>query len=231
MHFASKDAMDIRGLGEANIRKFYELGILRSIPQIYQLDFNAIAQLEGFGKKSIDNLQTAIENSKAQPLHRLIFALGIRFVGETMAKTLAHAVSHLLDLQKFDEEALQNLEDVGPKVAGSIVQFFSNEDNLKMLKELEKLGLKLTNEKKQYATSGNLEGLSFLFTGTLSKLKRNDAEELVERNGGTILSGVSSKLNYLVVGEDAGSKLEKAKKINSIKIISEDDFLNIIKTS
>lgn len=231
MHFASKDAMDIRGLGEANIRKFYELGILRSIPQIYQLDFNAIAQLEGFGKKSIDNLQTAIENSKAQPLHRLIFALGIRFVGETMAKTLAHAVSHLLDLQKFDEEALQNLEDVGPKVAGSIVQFFSNEDNLKMLKELEKLGLKLTNEKKQYATSGNLEGLSFLFTGTLSKLKRNDAEELVERNGGTILSGVSSKLNYLVVGEDAGSKLEKAKKINSIKIISEDDFLNIVKTS
>ena len=120
---------------------------------------------------------------------------------------------------------------MGPKVAGSIVQFFSNEDNLKMLKELEKLGLKLTNEKKQYATSGNLEGLSFLFTGTLSKLKRNDAEELVERNGGTILSGVSSKLNYLVVGEDAGSKLEKAKKINSIKIISEDDFLNIVKTS
>jgi DNA ligase (NAD+) len=231
MHFASKDAMDIRGLGEANIRKFYELGILRSIPQIYQLDFSAIAQLEGFGKKSIDNLQTAIENSKAQPLHRLIFALGIRFVGETMAKTLAHAVSYLLDLQKFDEEALQNLEDVGPKVAGSIVQFFSNDDNLKMLKELEKSGLKLTNEKKQYATSGNLEGLSFLFTGTLSKLKRNDAEELVEKNGGTILSGVSSKLNYLVVGEDAGSKLEKAKKINSIKIISEDDFLNIIKTS
>ena len=229
MHFASKDAMDIRGLGEANIRKFYELGLLRSIPQIYQLDFDAIAQLEGFGKKSIDNLKTAIENSKAQPLHRLIFALGIRFVGETMAKTLAHAVSHLSDLQKFDEEALQNLEDVGPKVAGSIVQFFNNKDNITMLKELETLGLTLRNDQKQYASSGNLQGLTFLFTGTLSKLKRSDAEEMVEKNGGSILSGVSSKLNYLVVGEDAGSKLEKAKKINSIKIISEEDFLNIIK--
>ena len=229
MHFASKDAMDIRGLGEANIRKFYELGLLRSIPQIYQLDFDAIAQLEGFGKKSIDNLKTAIENSKAQPLHRLIFALGIRFVGETMAKTLAHAVSHLSDLQKFDEEALQNLEDVGPKVAGSIVQFFNNKDNITMLKKLETLGLTLRNDQKQYASSGNLQGLTFLFTGTLSKLKRSDAEEMVEKNGGSILSGVSSKLNYLVVGEDAGSKLEKAKKINSIKIISEEDFLNIIK--
>jgi DNA ligase (NAD+) len=229
MHFASKDAMDIRGLGDANIRKFYEIGLLLNIPGIYKLDFNEIGKLEGFGKKSIDNLQTAIENSKAQPLHRLLFALGIRFVGETMAKTLAHAVNHLLDLQKFDEEALQNLEDVGPKVAGSIVQFFANNDNIIMLNELESLGLKLSNDKKQYATSGNLQGLSFLFTGTLSKLKRSDAEELVEKNGGIILSGVSSKLNYLIVGEDAGSKLEKAKKINSVKIISEDDFLNILK--
>jgi DNA ligase (NAD+) len=229
MHFASKDAMDIRGLGEANIRKFYDLGLLRTIPGIYTLNFDEIAKLEGFGKKSIDNLQTAIENSKAQPLHRLIFALGIRFVGETMAKTLAHAINHLLDLQKFDEEALQNLEDVGPKVAGSIVQFFSNDDNIKILKELETLGLKLINDKKQYASSGNLDGLTFLFTGTMAKLKRSEAEEMVEKNGGQILSGVSSKLNYLVVGEDAGSKLEKAKKINSVKIISEDDFLNILK--
>ncbi len=231
MHFVSKDAMDIRGLGEANIRKFYDLGMLRTIPQIYQLDFTAIAELEGFGKKSIDNLQLAIDNSKTQPLHRLIFALGIRFVGETTAKTLAHAVNHLLDLQKFDEEALQNLEDVGPKVASSIVLFFSNDDNIKILKELEALGLTLNNDKKKYADNGNLEGLTFLFTGTMSKLKRSEAEGLVEKNGGQILSGVSSKLNYLVVGEDAGSKLEKAKKINSVKIISEDDFIKIVEKS
>ena len=228
MHFASKDAMDIRGLGDANIKKFYDLGFLKTIPQVYQLDYEKIGALEGFGKKSIDNLKSAIEKSKQQPLHRLIYALGIRFVGETMAKTLAHAVDHLLDLKNFDEEALQNLEDVGPKVAGSVYTFFRNDDNLLMLKELESLGLQLVNDKKQYATKGNLQGLSFLFTGTMAKLKRSEAEELVEENGGSIVSGVSSKLSYLVVGDDAGSKLEKAKKINSIKIISEDQFLKMV---
>jgi len=228
MHFASKDAMDIRGLGSANIEKFYNLGLLTSIPQIYQLDYDTIRTLEGYGSKSIDNLKTAIENSKKQPLHRVIFALGIRYVGETMAKTLAHAVDHLLDLAKFDEEALQNLEDVGPKVSGSVVQFFRNHDNIQMIKALEKLGLQLNNEKKNFNNTGNLSGQSFLFTGTLNKLKRSEAEELVESNGGTLVSSVSSKLNYLVVGEDAGSKLEKAKKISSVKIISEDQFLKMV---
>ena len=228
MHFASKDAMDIRGLGDANIRKFYELGLLRTIPQVYQLDYEAIGQLEGLGPKSIANLKSAIEKSKAQPLHRLMFALGIRHVGETMAKTLAHAVHHLLDLQQFSEEDLMNLEDVGPKVANSVFTFFRNDDNIAMLRELEALGLQLANEKKQLASSGNLQDLTFLFTGSLAKLKRSEAEELVEQNGGKIVSGVSAKLNYLVVGEDAGSKLEKAKKITSVKIISEDQFLKMI---
>lgn len=229
IHFASKDAMDIRGLGSAIIEKFYTLGLLTSIPQIYQLDYEAISQLEGFGKKSIDNLKTAIDNSKTQPLHRLIFALGIRYVGETMAKTLAHAVDHLLDLKNFDEEALQNLEDVGPKLAGSVVQFFSNHKNIELIKALEAKGLQLKNEKR--SSEGTLRDQTFLFTGSLSKLKRSEAEELVEQNGGKLVSGVSSKLNYLVVGEDAGSKLEKAKKINTIKIISEEQFLKMIKPS
>jgi DNA ligase (NAD+) len=231
MHFSSKDAMDIRGLGEALIEKFYNLGLLRSIPQIYQLDFEAIGKQEGFGKKSIDNLQTAIENSKAQPLHRLLFALGIRYVGETMAKTLAQAIDHLLDLQNFDEEALQNLEDVGPKVAGSVVQFFRNEDNLAMIRELELLGLSLRNQKKSGAAGGSLEGQTFLFTGTLARLKRSEAEEMVEQQGGKILSGVSNKLNYLIVGEDAGSKLEKAKKLGSVRILTEDQFITMIRPS
>jgi DNA ligase (NAD+) len=231
MHFASKDAMDIRGLGSAIIEKFYTLGLLTSIPQIYQLDFDAIGQLEGFGKKSVDNLKTAIENSKKQPLHRLLYALGIRYVGETMAKTLAHAIDHLLDLQSFEEEALRNLEDVGPKVAGSVVQFFSNQDNIEMINVLGVLGLQLKNEKKDFASGSSLDGQTFLFTGTLLKLKRSEAEEMVEKNGGKIVSGVSSKLNYLVVGEDAGSKLEKAKKITNIKILSEDQFLKMITAS
>lgn len=227
-HFVSKDAMDIRGLGEANIKKFYELGLLKSIPQIYRLDFDAIGKLEGFGERSISNLQSAINNSKQQPLHRLVFALGIRFVGETMAKTLANAANHLLDLKEFDEEKLKTLEDVGPKVAGSVVQFFANEDNVGLIKELEALGLQVKNEKKETGGDGSLQGQTFLFTGSLQKLKRSDAEELVEKNGGKIVSGVSSKLNYLVVGEDAGSKLEKAKKIASISVLSEDQFLAMV---
>ncbi len=228
IHFTSKDAMDIRGFGEANVRKFFELGLLKDIPGVYGLDYKKIGELEGFGKKSINNLQTAISNSKNQPLHRLIYALGVRFVGETTAKTLAHSVNHLLDFQDYSLEDLQNLEDIGPKVGGSIYHFFRNKDNIKMIRELEDLGLKLKNEKKDLSKGGNLTGQSFLFTGTLPTLKRSEAEEMVETNGGQILSGVSSKLNYLVVGEDAGSKLEKAKKINSVKIISEDDFLKLI---
>lgn len=228
IHFVSKDAMDIRGFGDANVRKFYELGLLKDIPGIYSLDFTKISGMEGFGQKSIDNLQQAISNSKKQPLHRLIYALGIRFVGETTAKTLAQAIDYLPDFKKFSLEELQNLEDVGPKVAGSIHHFFSNKENIKMLEELEKLGLQLKNEKKQLTTGGNLSGQSFLFTGTLPTLKRSEAETMVEENGGQLLSGVSAKLNYLVVGEDAGSKLEKAKKINTVKIISEDEFLQMI---
>lgn len=228
IHFVSKDAMDIRGFGDANVRKFYELGFLNDIPGVYTLDFKKIEGMEGFGQRSIDNLQLAINNSKKQPLHRLIYALGIRFVGETTAKTLAQAVNHLLDFKKFSLEELQNLEDVGPKVAGSIHHFFSNKDNIKLLEQLEKLGLQLKNEKKDLSSSGNLKGQTFLFTGTLPTLKRSEAEAMAEQNGGQILSGVSAKLNYLVVGEDAGSKLDKAKKLNTVKIISEDEFLKLL---
>lgn len=228
IHFVSKDALDIRGFGEANVRKFVELGLLGDIPGIYTLDFAQLASMEGFGKKSIENLQQAIELSKKQPLYRLIYALGIRFVGETTARTLANAVDHLLDFQSFSEEQLQQLEDVGTKVAGSIRQFFSNSDNIKMLHALEKLGLTLRNEKKDTHSTGNLTGKTFLFTGTLSKLKRSEAEEMVRANGGQILSGVSAKLNYLVAGEEAGSKLEKAKKIPSIHVINEQDFIKLL---
>jgi DNA ligase (NAD+) len=229
IHFSSKDAMDIRSFGDANIRKFYELGFLKDVPGIYQLPFEKIRQLEGFGEKSITNLQTAIETSKKQPLHRLIYALGIRYVGETTAKTLAKAVGHLLDFKNLTAEELQNLEDVGPKVAGSIDQFFRNHDNIHMLEKLESLGINLKSNKSSMIAGGNLDGQTFLFTGTLHQLKRNEAEEQVEKNGGKILSGVSSKLNYLIVGDDAGSKLEKAKKIPSIRILSEQEFLQFIK--
>ena len=228
IHFVSKDAMDIKSFGDANIRKFYELGLLKNIPQIFNLDFEIIGRLEGFGKKSVDNLKAAIETSKTQPLYRLIYALGIRFVGETTAKTIASHIEHILDLQNFSIEQLQSFEDVGVKVASSIHHYFSQEKNIALIKELEALGLNMI-QTNTTAVDGNLSGLNFLFTGTLTQLKRSDAEAMVEARGGHILSGVSSKLNYLVVGEDAGSKLEKAKKIASIKIITEAEFVELIK--
>ena len=228
IHFVSKDAMDIKSFGDANIRKFYELNLLKNIPQIYQLDFAQIGQLEGFGKKSVDNLKAAIEASKQQPLYRLIYALGIRYVGETTAKTIASQIHHILDLVTLTEEQLQAFEDVGVKVAKSIRHYFAEEKNITLIKELEALGLNMI-QTNATAVDGNLSGLNFLFTGTLTQLKRSEAEAMVEARGGHILSGVSSKLNYLVVGEDAGSKLEKAKKIASIKIISEADFIELVK--
>lgn len=228
IHFVSKDAMDIRSFGESNVRKFYGMQLLKDIPGIYTIDYSKLEQLEGFGKKSLTNLQTAIEGSKTQPLHRLIFGLGIRYVGETTAKTLAKAVSYLPDFKDWTEEQLLALEDIGPKVAGSIKQFFSTPENIEMLKHLEELGLNLKSSRSEQVAGGTFEGQTFLFTGTLNKLKRSDAEAMVEQQGGKILSGVSSKLNYLIVGEEAGSKLEKAKKINTIHILSEDDFLNLI---
>ena len=230
IHFASKDAMDIRSFGEANVRKFYDQGLLKDIPGVYALPYDDIRKLEGFGEKSITNLISAIEASKTQPLYRLIFALGIRYVGETTAKTLANAVDHLLQFTDFTEEQLQELEDVGVKVAKSVYGFFHHQENLHLLAQLESLGVQLKNDKKVLITGGNLSGQTFLFTGTLARLKRNEAEAMVEKNGGKIIGGVSSKLSYLVVGEDAGSKLEKAKKIPGIKIISEEEFLKMLPT-
>lgn len=231
IHFGSKDAMDIRSLGDANVRKFWEMGILKDIPGIYKIDWQNVGKLEGFGAKSVTNLQAAIEKSKSQPLQRLIFGLGIRHVGETTAKTLANAVNNLRDLYEWSTDQFIALEDIGPKVAASVVHFFQNPENLHLIGELEALGLNLANEHKATAVDGLYNGKTFLFTGTLNVLKRSDAEAMVEAQGGTILSGVSSKLNYLVVGADAGSKLEKAKKLGTVAVLTEDDFLKMMNGS
>ena len=229
IHFASKDAMDIRSMGDANVRKFYELGLLPNIPGIFNINWEEVRKLGGFGEKSITNLQTAINNSKTQPLNRVIYGLGIRHVGETMAKTLANAVEHIRDLYNYTEEQLLALDDVGPKVAASVMHFFHTPENRHMIDMLDAAGVNLINQKRNTQQgSGELEGKSFLFTGTLSRFKRSEAETMVEAKGGTLLGSVSSKLNYLIVGEDAGSKLEKAKKLGTVAILSEDEFLTLI---
>jgi DNA ligase (NAD+) len=227
VHFVSKDAMDIRSLGEANIRRFYSQGLINDIPSIYGIEFSGLSTLEGFGQKSIDNLEIAIEKSKSQPLHRLIFGLGIRYVGEITAKALAKSVDSIFDLEELTIDQLSTIKDIGIKVSESIYDFFQNEENLEMIKKLASLGLNVSGE-RQEEKEGKLSGCTFLFTGTLPGLKRNVAEAMAEKNGGKILSSVSANLTYLVAGESAGSKLDKAKKIKSVQIINEDQFLNLI---
>ena len=229
IHYVSKDAMDIRNFGAANIQKFYEQGLLTDIPSIYEINWDKVRELGGFGDKSVTNIQNSIAQSRQQPLNRLIYGLGIRFVGETTAKTLASAVGHIREFYDWDTEKLATLEDIGPKVATSVADFFARHENREMLDKLEREGVNLANlQKGQQVEGGVLQGKTFLFTGTLSQLKRSNAEALVEEKGGSILGSVSAKLNYLVVGEDAGSKLEKAKKLGSVTILTEQEFVDMI---
>ena len=227
IHFVSKDAMDIDGLGRDIVKRFYSLGLLSNIESIYQVDYDEVLQLEGWGEKSVEKLKNGIETSKLRKPERVLYALGIRHIGLTTAKTLMKSVSNLKELGSLSIEQLQELPDVGPKVAQSVYDFFRVEANINMLDNLESFGLTLQKEEVELA-SLKLEGLTFLFTGTLSKMGRNEAKQLVEDNGGKLISGVSKNLNYLVAGEKAGSKLTKAQAIETIKVITEDDFLDMI---
>lgn len=227
IHFASKDALDIRGLGDALVRRFFNSRFIKGIADIYHLPYETIKSMEGLGEKSMTNLQEAIEKSKTQPLHRILFGLGIRYVGETTAKALARSVSHIRDLYGRSAEDLRNIEDVGEKVAASIQEFFSHPDTKALIDALENAGMVLENTQKNEANTGALQGKTFLFTGSMT-MKRSDAEAMAESKGGKLLSGVSSKLNYLVVGEDAGSKLDKAKKLGTVNILSEEEFLRLV---
>ncbi len=227
IHFVSKDAMDIAGLGEGKIEIFLNAGLLHTIPDIYKIDYNKVLELPKFQQKSVDNLRNGIEASKHQPLHRLIFGLGIRHVGEEMAKRVEENIHDIFELQEWAIDKLMTIEDVGPQVAGSIHQFFSRKENIAILHDLESLGVNTKRLKSKSAKEGKLNGETFLFTGTLN-MKRSDAETMVEDNGGRVLGSVSAKLNYLVVGEDAGSKLDKAKKLGTVKILSENEFLKMV---
>lgn len=232
IHFVSKGAMDIRGLGKDIVKRFFKEGFISSIEDIYQLDYTKIQALDGWGEKSVTNLRTNIEGSKQQPLFRLLIGLGIREVGRSTARTLEKAVKDIDELKQWTVEQLQELPDIGPKVATNIIAFFEEEKNNTLIKTLQELGV---NTKSEVQTDGGgaevvqkLNGLSFLFTGTLPTLKRNEAKNMVEANGGKVISAVSKKLDYLVAGEKAGSKLKKAEKIETIKVIDEAAFLDML---
>ncbi|MFY0672165.1 MAG: NAD-dependent DNA ligase LigA [Bacteroidia bacterium] len=227
IHFVSKEAMNIDGLGRDIVKRFYMLDILNTIEDIYQIQYERVFELEGWGEKSVKKLKEGIEASKSQKAERVLYALGIRHVGLTTAKVLMKAVDYIPDLEKLSQEELQELPDIGPKVAQTVYDFFKIEANMQMLKNLESLGVNLRRE-ETIGGSNKLDGKTFLFTGTLSKMGRSEAKQLVEDNGGKLISSVSKNLNYLVAGEKAGSKLKKAEAIESVEIITEDDFLEMI---
>lgn len=227
IHFVSKEAMDIDGMGRETVSEFFALGWLQNIPQLYQLPYDKILQLEGWKEKSVEKMRSGIEASKRQPLWRLINGLGIRHVGTQTAKDLAKTVSDITEFYEQDEGQLTGIEGIGPKVAASIMQFFHNTGNRHMLDSLAALGVNTKNEKKA-GGPGKLDGKTFLFTGSLTRFTRDEAKEMVENNGGKLISAVSKNLNYLVVGENAGSKLDKASAIPTIQVIDEEAFLAMI---
>jgi DNA ligase (NAD+) len=228
IHFASRGAMDIEGLGEAIINLFVDKGYLKTFPDIYLLSEKELElkSLEGFGEKKIDNLLKAIEESKKQPFYKVLFALGIRYVGSGVARKLSLVFNTIEKLKNATIEELEKVDEIGPSISNSLVQYFSNSENIKTLKSLVELGLNFKGE-EEVLVSSNLSGLSIVVTGTLSRMSRDDAKEKILLSGGKFVSSLSKKTDFLVAGENAGSKLEKAKTLG-VKIISEDEFINLL---
>lgn len=221
-HFASKRAMDIEGLGEKHIEQFIGAGLLKDVADIYvNVTPESLRTLAKWKEKSISNLLANIEKSKKPTLERLIYALGIEGVGEHMARVLAKRFGSLEHLMEADEESLQAVPEVGPETARSIVDFFREAHNTKVIDKLRLAGVVFPREEKTDA--GPFAGKLFLFTGALSSMTRDEAKDLVESLGGESASAISKKVDYVVVGEDAGSKYAKAKELG-IKILTEDEF-------
>ncbi len=229
-HFASRGAMDIEGLGEALINLFVDQNFLKDYSDIYDLKRkrNELIQIERLGEKSIDNLLSAIENSKKKPFNKVLFALGIRYVGSGAANKLA---DHFLTLEKLSsasEDEIESVNEIGSSISQSVKRFFANTQNRKIIERLKKAGLNLAGEKK-INESNLFEGKSFVLTGTLSSMSRENAKEIIQRHGGAVVSAVSKNTSYVVVGDSPGSKLDKAQKLE-IPVLSEEQFLEMIKS-
>lgn len=227
-HFVSTSAMDIEGFGEENIETFYKKGLLEKLPDVFDLDFDAIKEMEGFGDKSVENLKEAIEEARDRPLRRLIAGLSIPYVGSTMAQTLEKKERCLEDFKDWSEEDFAELEDVGKKMSQSLHAFFQNEDNITLIRELEEKGVKVCQSKKEFGQKAEFDDKHFVFTGSLDSYTRQEATEKVESMGAKVTDSISSKVTHLVVGEEPGSKLDEAKKEEDIEIIEEDEFLEMV---
>lgn len=229
IHFVSKSAMDIDGLGKSIVERFFEMGWIRELPDIFRLDYDKIAQLEGWGEKSAENLRQSVEASKKRPLFRFLIGLSIHHLGQRAARLIANQVDHMRDLESWNEKDYTAIKEIGPVLAENMVEFFNAEHNLDMIRELEELGVDLSQKSEDQMNSssneGPFNGKTILFTGTLSNMTRGEAKKLAEKNGARTISAVSGNLDILVVGEKAGSKLRKAQELGTVEIMDEDTFL------
>ncbi len=226
LHFASRHAMDIDGLGDKIVDQLVAKGLVKDVADLYTLKLDTLIDLERFAEKSAQNLLDEIEASKKASLARLIYALGIRMIGERTGQLLAAHFSSLDELAEATEEQLLEVGEVGPKVAASIAEFFSEPQNQKIIKKLDKYGVKPTAEKR-VVKSQKFAGKSFVFTGGLANRSREAAAELVQQHGGKISGSVSKKTDYVVVGTDPGSKYDKAKELG-VTILTESDFEKLL---
>ncbi|MCF7876134.1 NAD-dependent DNA ligase LigA [Candidatus Bipolaricaulota bacterium] len=224
-HFGSKAAADIEGLGDKLVDKLVEEGLVESIADLYRLDRKEIANLERMGEKSAENLLNALEESKEISFSRLIYALGIRHVGEHLANVLSRNFADFEGLKEAKKEELTSINEIGPEVGDSIVNFLANDSNLKLIEQLDKVGVKYEREARE--DEKILDGTRFVFTGQLDDYTRSEAEDLVERLGGRATSSVSSLTDYLVAGENPGSKYEEAQE-EGTEIINEEQFKELI---
>ncbi len=228
----SKDAMDIEGLGKSIVERFFDLGWVRTIADVYRIDYEKVAELEGFGEKSAENMRQSVEKAKQNPIHRLLHSLSIHHLGKKVSKLLAAEIDHVLELKDWEEEDFTNIKDVGPIVAKNVMDWFAKPKNINMLEEMESLGVNMqpteADRPQITATDSPIAGKTILFTGTLETMSRKEAQQRAEALGAKNISAVSGNLDILVVGEKAGSKLKKAQESGTVQILTEEEFLNLI---
>ena len=228
-HFASRNAMDIEHMGPSIIEQLVEKGYVRDFADLYSLDQDTLVGLERMGKKSAQNLKEAIEKSKNAGLQRLLFALGIRYVGERASQILSEHYPSIEELSKANRESLEEIREIGPRIAESTALFFKQKSNLAVLEKLKKEGIKLDRDKK-VTKKRPLEGKTFVLTGALSSFTRNEAKEIIENLGGRVASSVSRNTDYVIAGKDPGSKYQDALRFD-IDILDEADFKKLISKS
>jgi DNA ligase (NAD+) len=217
--------MNIDGMGDALVTQLTDQGLVKDVADIYKITKEKLLSLERMGDKSAENVLREIGNSKKLPLERVIFGLGIRFVGERTAQFLAEHFGDMDALMNASEEELQQVEEVGPRIAKSIIEFFSEPRNRELVEELRTAGLTMRGKKKERGTK--LVGKTFVLTGTLVHYSRDQAKKLIEGAGGKVTGSVSKKTDYVVAGTEAGSKLDKAKELG-VRVINEDEMKGLI---